>query len=59
LIPSTWFKTRAFDDDDDKDKKIESERIFFVTGTNLLDYYNFRGHFAHKCKISRGYLHIT
>jgi len=30
LILVTWFKIRAFDDDDDnKDKKIGSKRIFF------------------------------
>jgi len=50
LIPSTWFKTRAFDDDDDKDKKLGAKEYFFVTGTNLLDYYNFRGRFAHNVK---------
>jgi len=43
LILATWFKTRVFDGDDDnnKDKKIGSKKIFFVTGTNLLDYYKF------------------
>jgi len=62
LIPSIWFKTRAFDDiddDDDKDKKIGSKRIFLSQGPICLIIISFGGHFAHKCKISRGYLHIT
>jgi len=42
-----------------KIKKLGAKEFFFVAGTNLLDYYKFQEHFAHKCKISRGYLHIT
>jgi hypothetical protein len=47
LILATWFKTRVFDDDDDKDKKkIWEQKNIFVTGTNLLDYYKFQGAFC-------------
>jgi len=46
LILAIWFKTRAFDDDNNKNKKIGSKRIFFVTGTNLPDYYKFHGAFC-------------
>jgi hypothetical protein len=48
LILATWFKTKAFDDDDNKDKKkLGAKEYFFVSGANLLDYYKFQGHFAH------------
>jgi len=42
-----------------KIKKLGVKEYLFVTGTNLLIIINFREHFAHKCKISKEYLHIT
>jgi len=45
-----------------KIKKLGAKKYFFLSHGPIcliINIINFRGYFAHKCKISKGYLYIT